>query len=177
MNFVSALLARRACAIGIAVLLAGCAGGGVRVIDAGDSIYEIPVGNTGVAVEPIAQVNGRGNLILHGGGAMSEALRKLIVAHAGPAPHLCLIDSADEERAKIYRLFDDFAGVRLTVLDLESGDVARPEVLAALRDCTGYFFGGGAPQRMSEIMRPGGRDSFALGEIRRRFERDGAVVS
>ncbi len=176
---VSVFLLRRVGATVLAVTLSACNAGnnGVRVINASDSIYEVPARESGITVEPIAQANGRGPLILLGGGRISEALRKLITAYAGSAPRLCLIDSADDERAELYRLFDDFSGVRLTVLDLEAGDVARPDVIAALRSCTGYFFGGGAPQRLSTIMRPGGRDSFALIEIRRRFESDGALVA
>ena len=50
-------------------------------------------------------------------------------------------------------------------------------MVAALRDCTGFFFGGGAPQRLSETFRPRGHDTPALAAIRERFERHGAVVA
>ena len=169
----------RAGVIALCIILSACGTGKskIGVIDASDSLYDVPVREDGIAVEPVAQEPGRGPLILHGGGTLSESIRKLIVSYAGQSPRLCVIDSADEQRTEIYRLFDEFAGLQLTMLDLEAGDVARPDVVAALRRCTGYFFGGGAPQRLSEIMRPGGRDSLALAEIRRRFERDGALVS
>jgi cyanophycinase len=168
-----------ALAVVLLTALSACGGGGghVGVIKAGVPVYEVPVNDNGIAVEAVARAPGRGPIILHGGGTMSEAIRQLIVSYSGPAPSLCVIDSADEANTPIYRLFDDFAGVRLVMLDLEAADVARPEVISALRGCTGYFFGGGSPQRLSEIMRPGGRDSPALVEIRHRFERAGALVS
>jgi len=161
------------------LLLGACAGDKSRigVIDASTSVYDLPERSGGVAVEPVALKAGRGPLILHGGGRFGRDTAAAIVARAGPDPRLCLIDTADAEQGEIYRPFDDFTGVRISVLDLERADVARPDVLEILRACTGYFFGGGAPQRLSEVFRPNGRDTPALAVIRRRFERDGAVVA
>jgi cyanophycinase len=161
------------------LLLAACAGGknDVRVIDASTAVYEVPSKPNGTAVEPIAQREGRGSLILHGGGVFRHEIAADIIALAGSDPRLCLIDTADNGQGQIYRFFDDFRGVRLSVLNLQPSDTGRPDVVAALRACTGFFFGGGAPQRLSQTFRPGGRDTPALAAIRERFEKHGAVVA
>ena len=160
------------------LLLTACSGNkSVGVIDAANVVYDVPARAGGDAVEPVALKPGRGSLVLHGGGRFGRDTAAVIVASAGPDPRLCLIDTADVEQGAIYSPFDGFAGVKLTVLDLERADVARPDVLAALKSCTGYFFGGGAPQRLSEVFRPNGRDSPALAVIRERFARDGTVVA
>jgi cyanophycinase-like exopeptidase len=164
-----------------ALLLGACAtensSGGARVINASTAFYEVPAPSNGAAVEPVAQHAGRGALILHGGGVITEDVTRLIVAYSGPEPTLCLIDTADPGKGEIYRLFDHYSGVHLRVFDLGPRDVALPDVVKSLGDCTGYFFGGGAPQRLSETFRPGGRDSLALAAIRTRFEQHGAVIS
>lgn len=160
-------------------LLAACAAdkSAIRVIDASTTVYEVPAAAGGKAVEPIAQRSGRGPLVLHGGGRFSQDTAALIVALAGPDPHLCLIDTADDGRGQLYRLFDGFRDLQISVLSPQPGDAALPDVVAALRACTGFFFGGGAPQRLSLAFRPDGRDTPALAAIRERFERDGAVVA
>jgi cyanophycinase-like exopeptidase len=162
-----------------ALVLGACAAekSDVRVINASTAFYEVPTPRNGTAVEPIAQHAGRGVLILHGGGVITEDVTRLIVAYSGPEPTLCLIDTADPGQGQIYRLFDRYSGVHLRVFDLEARDVALPDVVKSLGSCTGYFFGGGAPQRLSEAFRPGGRDSLALAAIRARVQRHGAVVS
>ncbi len=161
------------------LLLAACAGdkSAIRVINASAAVYEVPSKPNGTAVEPIALRKGRGPLILHGGGTFRHEVAADIIALAGPDPRLCLIDTADNGQGEIYRLFDDFWGVRLSVLNLQPGDTALPDVVATLRACTGFFFGGGAPQRLSETFRPRGRDTPALAAIRERFEEQGAVVA
>ena len=169
----------RALALPCLLLIAACAGdkSSIRVIDASTAVYEVPSKPDGAAVKPIAQRNGRGSLILHGGGTFRHEIAADIIAPAGSDPRLCLIDTADDGQGQIYRLFDDFRGVRLAVLDLKPNDAGRPDVVAALRTCTGFFFGGGAPQRLSETFRPRGRDTPALAAIRERFEKYGAVVA
>jgi len=169
----------RASALLCLLLLAACAGGksGVRVINASTAVYDVPSKTNGTAVQPIAQRDGRGSLVLHGGGIFRHEIAADIIALAGANPHLCLIDTADNGQGQIYRFFDDFRDVRLSVLNLQPSDTGRPDVLAALRSCTGFFFGGGDPQRLSETFRPRGRDTPALAAIRERFERHGAVVS
>ncbi len=159
--------------------LAACASdkSGIRVIDASTAVYEIPTASDGAAVEAVAQREGRGPMVLHGGGPFRRDVAATIVALAGPKPRLCLIDTADDGRGGIYRLFDGFRDVHLSVLNLRPGDAALPDVVAALRACTGFFFGGGAPQRLSAAFRRDGRDTAALAAIRARFERDGAVVA
>lgn len=161
------------------LLLVACAGdkSGIRVIDASTAVYEVPSKADGIAVEPVAQHDGRGTLVLHGGGIFKRAVAAKVLALAGPHPRLCLIDTADNGRGEIYQLFEGFRDVRLSVLNLKTGDTALPDVLATLGGCTGFFFGGGAPQRLSETFRPGGRDSPALAMIRKRFETTGAVVA
>jgi len=161
------------------LLLGACAPdtSGVRIIDASTAVYEVPTAANGTAIEPIAQSAGRGALVLHGGGPFKRGVAATIVALAGPNPRLCLIDTADDGRGQIHRLFDGFRDVQLSVLNLKPGDAALPDVVATLRGCTGFFFGGGAPQRLSLAFRPNGRDTPALAAIRERFERNGAVVS
>jgi cyanophycinase len=161
------------------LLLAGCGGdkSGIRVIDASTAVYEVPSKASGTAVKPIAQHDGRGTLILHGGGTFRHEIAADIIALAGPDPRLCLIDTADNGQGKIYQFFDGFRDVHLSVLNLQPSDTGRPDVAAALRDCTGFFFGGGDPQRLSETFRPRGRDTPALAAIRERFEQHGAVVA
>ena len=169
----------RAPALLCLLLLVACAGdkSGIRVINTSTAVYEVPSKPNGAAVEPIAHRQGRGPLILHGGGTFRHEIAADIIALAGPDPRLCLIDTADNGQGEIYRLFDEFRDVRLSVFNLQTSDTARPDVVAALRDCTGFFFGGGAPQRLSETFRPRGRDSPALAAIRERFEEHGAVVA
>ena len=169
----------RATALLCALLLVACAGdkSGIRVINASTTVYDVPSKTSGTAVAPIAQSNGRGSLILHGGGTFQHEIAADVVALAGPDPRLCLIDTADNGEGQIYRFFDDFRDVRLSVLNLQPSDTGRPDVVAALRDCTGFFFGGGAPQRLSETFRPRGHDTPALAAIRERFEKHGAVVA
>jgi len=159
------------------LLLAACAGdkSGIRVINASTAVYDVPSKASGVAVEPIAQRDGRGSLVLHGGGIFRHEIAADIIALAGPDPRLCLIDTADN--GQIYRLFDGFRDIHLSVLNLQPNDTGRPDVVAALRACTGFFFGGGAPERLSETFRPRGRDTPALAAIRERFEKHGAVVA
>jgi hypothetical protein len=60
----------RASALLCLLLLAACAGdkSGIRVIDASTPVYDVPTKAGGTAVKPIAQRDGRGSLVLHGGG-------------------------------------------------------------------------------------------------------------
>src|SRR5262245_9769441 len=162
-----------------ALLLAACGGdkSGIRVINASTAVYDVPSRPNGTAVKPIAQRDGRGPLILHGGGIFRQEIAADIIARAGPDPHLCLIDTADNGEGQIYRLFDGFRDVHLSVFNLQPSDTGRPDVVATLRACSGFFFGGGAPQRLSETFRPRGRDTPALAAIRERFEKHGAVVA
>jgi len=169
----------RAPALLCLLLLTACAGdkSGIRVINASTAFYEVPSKSGGTSVKPIAQHDGRGSLILHGGGIFRHEIAADIIALAGPDPRLCLIDTADNGEGKIYSFFDGFKDVRLTVLNLQSSDTGRPDVVAALRACTGFFFGGGAPQRLAETFRPRDHDTPALAAIRERFEKHGAVVA
>jgi cyanophycinase len=142
-----------------------------------DGVTLIAARTSGIGVTPLPRTAGRGELILHGGGRFGRGIAEAIVARAGPDPRLCLIDTADIEGQDIERLFAPFAGVEIAVLNLDTDDIARPEVLALLEECTAYFFGGGDPKRLSTILRPEGSDTPALAFIRRRFEQDGVLIS
>ncbi len=142
-----------------------------------DGVTLIAARTSGIGVAPLPRTAGRGELILHGGGRFGRGIAEAIVARAGPDPRLCLIDTADIEGQDIERLFAPFAGVEIAVLDLDTDDIARPDVLALLEECSAYFFGGGDPKRLSTILRPEGSDTPALALIRRRFEQDGVLIS
>lgn len=142
-----------------------------------DSVTLIAARTSGIGVVPLPRTAGRGELMLHGGGRFGRGIAEAIVARAGADPRLCLIDTADIEGQNIERLFAPFAGVEIAVLDLDTDDIARPDVLALLTECTAYFFGGGDPKRLSTILRPEGRDTPALAFIRRRFEQDGVLIA
>jgi cyanophycinase len=142
-----------------------------------DGVTLIAARTSGIGVTPLPRTTGRGELILHGGGRFGRGIAEAIVARAGPDPRLCLIDTADIEGQDIERLFAPFAGVEIAALNLDSDDIARPDVLGLLEECTAFFFGGGDPKRLSTILRPEGSDTPALAFIRRRFEQDGVLIS
>jgi cyanophycinase len=137
----------------------------------------IPARTAGRAVRPLPRSAGRGELILHGGGILTDDVAEAIIARAGPEPRLCLIETYAPGRGDLARYFRRFAGVTLTNLFLDDGNVAAPAVLAALEDCTAHFFNGGDPRVLSTLLRPGGRDTAALEIIRRRFEQDGVLIA
>jgi hypothetical protein len=132
---------------------------------------------TGIAVPPLSRNAGRGELILHGGGIVTRDVSETIVAHAGPEPRICLIETYKPGRGESARLFRRYSGVALTGLFLDGDNVGHPAVLEALADCNAYFFDGGDPQQLSTLLRPSGQDTPALAVIRRRFEEDGALIS
>jgi cyanophycinase len=142
-----------------------------------DGVRIIPARSSGIAVAPLPRGTGRGELILHGGGRFGQGIGEAVVARAGPDPRLCLIETAEIGDFSIEKLFVPFAHVELAILDLQTEDVARPEVLALLDKCTAYFFGGGDPKRLSTVLRPDGIDSPALAAMRRRFEQDGILIA
>ena len=127
--------------------------------------------------EPIAQRPGRGALILHGGGYAARPTLDRIVARAGLAPALCVIDTASEGDGESGRFFRGYEALKLRAITIDGTNADAPATIEALRGCSAYFFGGGDPQRLSEAFRPGGRESAALATIRERFERRGATVA
>src|SRR5690606_18389706 len=127
--------------------------------------------------EPIAQRPGRGTLILHGGGYAARPTLDRIVARAGFAPALCVIDTASEGSGESGRFFRGYEALKLRAITIDGTNADAPATIEALRGCSAYFFGGGDPQRLSEAFRPGGRESAALATIRERFERRGATVA
>lgn len=138
---------------------------------------EVPAHAGSVRVEPVPQHAGRGALILDGGGYGTPEVLRLIVAHTGPEPRLCLIDTALDGQGRPQVLFRDFAGLRVPVLNLDAAAAADPASEALLAECSGYFFNGGDPERLSAAFLPDGAPSAALAAIRRRHERDGALLS
>lgn len=142
-----------------------------------DGISLIAARASGIAVAPLPRSAGRGELILHGGGLLTEDVAEAIVAHAGPDPRLCLIETYEPGRGGLARFFRRYSGVALTELFLDDDTIAQPAVIAALEDCTAHFFSGGDPKRLSTILRPAGQDTEALAVIRRRFEQDGVLIA
>jgi cyanophycinase len=137
----------------------------------------IPARTAGITVAPLPRGSGRGELILHGGGMLTTDVADAVIAHAGPNPRLCLIETYAPGRGDLARYFGRYAGVALTKLFLDEGNVAEPAVLAALENCTAHFFGGGDPKALSTLLRPGGVDTAALAVIRRRFEQDAVLIA
>jgi cyanophycinase len=74
-------------------------------------------------------------------------------------------------------LFQGRSDVQLKILDLSFADAQQPEAVETLRGCSGYFFNGGDPKRLSEAFLAYGHDTPALSAIRERFATAGAVVS
>jgi cyanophycinase len=124
------------------------------------------------AAEPAA--GGKGILMLHGGGTMSADDVAPLVAAAGQGldqgPLICLIETALEGKGDSRRLFEDFKGLRLKVLDVQGPKAYRSDVVETLGACDGYFFNGGDPKRLSETFRADGNETPALRVIRRRHE-------
>lgn len=137
----------------------------------------IPARSAGITVEPLPHNTGRGELILHGGGMLTTDVADAVIAHAGPNPRLCLIETFAPGRGDLARYFRRYSGVTLTNLFLDEGNVGEPAVLAALENCTAHFFGGGDPKALSTLLRPGGVDTPALAVIRQRFEQDGVLIA
>jgi cyanophycinase len=161
-------------------LLAACgseaANDGPRVIVSDGPVYEVPA-RAAPPVKPVAQHPGRGSLILEGGGIGLDATSELTVAYAGPKPVLCLIDTAEQGKGDPYLRFDNIGGMRMLNLDITARNAGDIEVTDALKSCTGYYFNGGNPELLSRNLLRGLDDSPALGIIRAKFERGGAVVS
>lgn len=124
---------------------------------------------------PIAR--GRGILVLEGGGAPAAEATARIVAAAGPSPVLCIIQTAmhglEQERNRFARQ----RGLRIETFDFGPDEPASAADLARLSTCTGYYFNGGDPERLSHTFLPGGQSSPALQIIRNRYLGQGAVVS
>src|SRR5262245_57607079 len=118
----------------------------------------IPARTAGIKVAPLPHGAGRGELILHGGGVLTTDVADAVIAHAGPNPRLCLIETFAPGRGDLARYFRRYAGVALVNMFLDDGNVAEPTVQAALESCTAYFLGGGDPKTLSTLLRPGGTD-------------------
>jgi cyanophycinase len=160
----------------LALLLGACAGPeGGQTGTFPD--YRLPSLQPTVAIPPIPQEPGRGTLVLDGGGYSDPAILSRIVAEAGVDPTLCLIDTAFEGGVDLRRFFRGYEGVELRAVEIDGANADSPALADLLRSCSGYFFGGGNPQRLSTALRPDGRDSRALGAIRETFETEGAALS
>jgi len=160
------------------LFLAACASGNdnVRFIQSGGPVFEVNA-RGGSAIKPVAQVAGRGILILEGGGSYLDAASELIVAHAGPKPVLCLIDTAAGGKGDPYDRFDAYDGVEMLTLNITPDTADDPKVIEALNRCTGYYFNGGNPELLSKGLLVGKSDSPALQVIRSRYDKAGAVVA
>jgi cyanophycinase len=160
------------------LFLGACATGNdnVRVIQSGGPVFEVTA-RGGSAIKPVAQVAGRGILVLEGGGSYLDAASELIVAHAGPKPVLCLIDTAAGGKGDPYDRFDAYDGVDMLTLNITADTADDPRVIEALNRCTGYYFNGGNPELLSKGLLMGKSDSPALQVIRNRYDKAGAVVA
>ncbi len=121
--------------------------------------------------------SGRGTLVLEGGGRGAEGFERLVIEGAGPRPRLCLIATAMNGDGGEFARFGRPAGVTLVPLDIAEGNASDGATLDRLRGCTGFYFSGGDPRRLSEVFLPQGRPSPALAVIREAYQRRGAVVS
>jgi cyanophycinase len=149
---------------------------GLRIIVSSGPVYEVPARDA-PHVKPIAQKAGRGTLILEGGGTSVDEASRLTVALAGAKPVLCLIDTTPQGAGAPYHKFDGIGGFKMLTINVATNSSEQASVVDALESCTGYFFNAGDPALLSAAFRPNAEDSAALKIIRRRFERDGAVVA
>lgn len=158
--------------------LAACApsNDNIRVIQSGGPVFDVKASG-GSTVKPVAQPQGRGIMVLEGGGSYLDAATELTVAHAGAKPVLCLIDTAADGKGDPYDRFDAFDGVDMLTLNITADTNDDPKVIEALQRCTGYYFNGGNPELLSKGLLIGGHDSPALAVIRQRHVRAGAVVA
>ncbi|HEX3066075.1 MAG TPA: hypothetical protein VHQ39_11370, partial [Dongiaceae bacterium] len=145
------------------LILAACASGNdnVRFIQSGGPVFEVNA-RGGSAINPVAQVAGRGILVLEGGGSYLDAASELIVAHAGAKPVLCLIDTAAGGKGDPYDRFDAYDGIEMLTLNITPETADDPKVIEALNRCTGYYFNGGNPELLSKGLLVGKSDSPAL---------------
>jgi len=148
----------------------------IRIAATGGLIYQVTAPG-GIDITPIARSGGRGTMILDGGSALRGIVGETFVADAGPKPVLCLIDTANSGHGTPYRLFDRYNGLRMLIFNITAKTSADPEAIQALERCTGYYFGGGKVQLLSEGFLKGQGDSPALAVIRDRYEHHGAVIA
>jgi len=124
--------------------------------------------------------DGRGALVLEGGGRPAHGFEQRVMALAGGTGDVCLITTAlggmQGESGAAYDRFAGVPGARTHILDIDASNSGEPAVLATLRGCEAFYFTGGDPERLSLVLMPGGQESAALAVIRDRFEA-GAVVS
>jgi len=127
-----------------------------------------------------------GTLVIVGGGlsADNEAVyRAILDGRVGDGP-LCVISTAGADpvgsAASAVARFDRWGGegtARAHPLSEEDPESARnPDVVAALAQCSGYFFTGGVQSRILNLFRPDGAPTPAGEAILGRWQA-GAVVS
>jgi cyanophycinase len=130
-----------------------------------------------------------GALVIIGGGlsAENEAVYRVILeARQGGGP-LCVVGTAGADpegsSASAVARFARWGGegaARAHPLSSEDPQAARdPEVLAALAECSGYFFVGGVQSRIVALLRPEreGQPLAPAGKVMMERWREGAVVS
>lgn len=130
------------------------------------------------APAPIVEGHSRGTLVLEGGGRAAEGFAEQVVAALSGEGPLCVITTAMDGLAHGAET-GRFAGLgaAVQVLDIDPGNIDDPAELGRLRACSGYYFTGGDPERLSTVWRPHGIPSTALHIVRQRYAEAGAVVS
>lgn len=169
---------RAAILVAAFAFLAACApsNDNIRVIESAGPVFDVKA-RGGSTVKPVALPQGRGIMVLEGGGSYLDAATELTVAHAGAKPVLCLIDTAADGKGDPYDRFDAFDGLDMLTLNITADTNDNPKVIEALERCTGYYFNGGNPELLSKGLLIGSQDSPALAVIRRRHVTAGAVVA
>lgn len=152
----------------------------VERVAADRPVVAAPAAATPVAGRPTPHVpiaRGRGVLVLEGGGAASNMVTGRIVGAVAPGMILCVIQTAmhglGEERNRFARV----SGLQIESFDLGPDAPASAADLARLATCTGYYFSGGDPERLSQTFVPEGRPSPALQIIRDRHLSQLAAVT
>ncbi len=145
---------------------------------------------TGFVIETAEKRLKPGNLVLHGGGGgrnsdgsdpffkVSEFLT-LTGALTASEKTICFIEAANPAAEPFSELSAE-NGEKYIKLGIRADNASTttrdPKVLSAIERCTGFYFGGGAPELLSiSLLEKNGSDTPALAAIRRRHAQ-GATV-
>ena len=125
-----------------------------------------------------APQDGRGTLVLEGGGRAATGFAEQVAALLPGDGPLCIITTALDGIDNASEL-NRFGGQRIPVqvLDIDAESIDDPAMLDRLAHCAGYYFTGGDPEVLSSVWRPSGYPSRALRIVQDRFETRSAVVS
>lgn len=149
---------------------------GVLIAACGTAPPEGAPASRAVAPRP-APTSTSGPLFLEGGGgAVASVGRAFVEAAGGPDASLCIIETANDLEFPAFRRFEGLELAGLEVLNPDYGQAGQTALIEALERCTGYYFGGGDPERLAEVLRPPGQQtSPALSVIRQRILNGGAA--